>query len=77
MTYRTFEGMIHFATAKAVLFEGVYWEGALWFPLSQVEIVPDEEMTVVVKVKPWLTRKMELDEFTHYGVEEVERMKET
>ena len=72
----TFEGTIELVTGAAIRFQGVYWEGALWFPLSQIEIVPDNDDTgaVVIHVKDWLARKRQLLEFTHYGAEEIEAM---
>lgn len=72
----TFEGVIEVVTGAAVKFHGVYWEGGLWFPLSQVELVEDNPDTgaAVIHVKDWLARKRQLLEFTHYNAEEVEAM---
>lgn len=76
MAVTTFEGTIEIVTGAALRFRGVYWEGALWFPTSQVEVLPDNDDTghVVLKVKDWLAKKRGLLEFTHYGVEEIEAM---
>lgn len=78
MTVTTFEGTIELITPAALRFQGVYWEGALWFPLSQVEIVPDNDDTghVILYVRDWLAKKRGLLEFTHYGQEEIAAMNE-
>lgn len=65
----TFEGVVLVRSAKALLFRGWYWEGALWLPVSQIEVVPDGEMAVVVKVKDWLARKRDIQELEHYDAE--------
>lgn len=71
----TFEGYLLRTTARAVLFHGHYWGGALWLPMSQIEMEPDGDLgAVVVKVRPWLTSKKGLMEFSHYSAEEIEGM---
>lgn len=74
--WTTFEGRIELMTGAAMRFQGVYWEGPLWFPLSQVIVEPDNEDTghVVLKVKDWLAKKRGLLEFTHYNQHEIEAM---
>lgn len=76
--WTTFEGRIELMTGAAMRFQGVYWDGALWFPLSQVEIVPDNDDTghVILKVKDWLAKKRGLLEFTHYCQTEIDAMNE-
>lgn len=77
MSVHTFEGRTLFFTGAAVRFQGNYWEGPLFFPLSQVEIIPDSEddpYQVVLKVKDWLANKRRLLEFTHYGEAEIAEM---
>ena len=77
MSVHTFEGRILFYTGAAVRFQGNYWEGPLFFPLSQVEIVPDSEDwpdVVVIHVKDWLANKRKILEFTHYGAQEIAQM---
>lgn len=71
--HRTFEGVIHFMSARAVLFQCHYWEGPIWIPLSQSEIIQDFDspLEVVLKVSPWLCNKNELEEFTYYSEEDV------
>lgn len=74
--HHTFEGVILFRTGAAIRFNGHYWMGSLWFPISQVIIEPDNEDTgsVVIHVKDWLAKKRQLLEFTHYSAEEIEAM---
>ena len=78
--HHTFEGVILFRTGAAIRFNGHYWgedaSCALWFPISQVTIEPDNEDTgsVVLHVKDWLAKKRQLLEFTHYSAEEIEAM---
>lgn len=77
MSVHVFEGNVQFFTGAAVRFQGVYWEGPLFFPLSQVEIIPDSEddpTQVVIHVKDWLANKRKLLEFTHYNAEEIAEM---
>ena len=69
--YSTFEGMILARTARAVLFQSNYWDAPLWFPVSQANIVPDGDMSVVIHVKEWLTTKRGLLEFTAYSENEI------
>lgn len=76
MMWTTFEGRILMWTNSAILFEGVYWEGCMWLPKSQV-IIEHEDMlsdAKVVKLKDWLANKKGLLEFTHYSAEELEAM---
>lgn len=77
MAVDVFEGSILGSTSKAVEFQSVYWEGGVWFPKSQVEIEEDGDMTIVLKVKDWLTRKRGILEFTHYGQKEIEEIART
>ena len=74
-----FEGTVVMYSGAAVWFHGVYWEGVLIFPLSQVTIEPDNEDTghVVMSVRRWLASKRGLLEFTHYSKEEIEAMNAT
>jgi hypothetical protein len=76
MSVTTFEGRIEGYTGAALRFHGVYWEGPLWFPLSQVEIIEDNPDTghVVLRVRDWLTKKRGMLEFTHYTLEEIKAM---
>lgn len=74
MSNSTFEGTIEVSTPKAILFQGVYWEGPLWFPRSQIRLLPDGEFAYVVVVKDWLCRKRDLLEFTAYNEADIERM---
>jgi hypothetical protein len=72
---RTFEGVIHFTSARAILFQSHYWEGPIWLPLSQIEMYPDYDSAfeVVVKVSSWICGKNELEEFTYYSEEDVKK----
>ena len=71
----TFEGYIHMATARAVLFQSHFWGAPLWLPMSQIEINHDYDgMEKVVKVAGWLCRKKQLLEFTPYTEDEVRAM---
>jgi hypothetical protein len=77
--WTTFEGMVVQGTGAAVLFQGQYWGGPLWFPRSQVIIEEDHaedypDNCVVIKVKSWLTNKNGLHEFTNYSTAELEAM---
>jgi len=65
----TFEGEIILNTARAIRFQGNFWEASLWLPKSQIEIIedPDSPFEVVVKAKPWIARVKDLHEFTHYS----------
>ena len=71
----TFEGHIHFMTARAVRFQSHYWEGPLWFPMSQVSLHrdPDAPFEVVLVAKPWIAKVKDVFEFTHYTQEEIEQ----
>ena len=69
--WSTFEGIVHMRTTKAVLFQGWYWGASLWLPMSQIEVVPDGPMSVVVKVKDWLAGKKDLREFETYTEEQI------
>lgn len=71
----TFEGYVVYRTGKAILFNGHYWDGALWFPLSQINVVEDpESIEWVISVADWLCNKKGLLEFSHYSEEEIENM---
>lgn len=74
----TFEGVVVAETARAILFQGHYWEAPLWFPMSQLvmKVTYDEPMEAVIKVRGWLCRKRGVQEFTHYSQEEIERIAE-
>lgn len=76
MAMSTFEGHIELNTGAAIRFRSHYWEGALWFPRSQIEVHPDNEDTgsVVIKVKDWLVKKRGLLEFTSYCADEITAM---
>lgn len=76
-TPHIFEGLIWFITPKAILFQSHYWEGPLWFPMSQVEIIHnwDSEEKVVI-VQPWLCNKRKIHEFVFYSEEEIEKFNE-
>jgi hypothetical protein len=73
MAWTTFEGYMRFRTGKAFLFESYYWEGAIWFPVSQCIIEQDGEETWTIKVKDWLTKKNGIEEFTPYTEEDIAR----
>lgn len=75
--WETFEGLILARTNKGVLFEGNYWEGALWFPVSQVILEEDGEGSYVMKVKDWLAKKRGCFEFTYYSLVDIERIAES
>lgn len=75
-TWSTFEGIITVRTAKAFMFQSYYWAGPLWFPNSQSIVEPDGEDTHVIKVKDWLCKKNDLQEFTAYDEAAIERMSE-
>jgi len=74
----TFEGITLVQTGRAILFQSHYWEGALWFPTSQIEMNTtfDEPLETVIKVKAWLCRKRGVHEFTYYSEEDIRRMSE-
>ena len=74
----TFEGQILVNTARAIRFQGNYWEASLWFPKSQIEIVedPDSPFEVVVKAKPWIAKVKDVQEFKHYTEEEINERNE-
>lgn len=77
MSYSRFEGYILQQTQKAILFESHYWEGALWFPTSQIAVTHDfDSMEKVIDVKTWLCRKRGIYEFTHYDADEIKRIGE-
>lgn len=75
MSVTTFEGTVHVWTAKAVLFQSYYWEGPLWFPVSQSTILEDDD-SHVIKVKDWLVNKREIREFVYYDADQIERINE-
>jgi hypothetical protein len=68
-----FEGQIEVQTPKAIRFQGNYWDAAIWLPLSQVTITPDED-SHVIKVRDWLAEKKGLLEFTHFSEQALEEM---
>tara|TARA_B100001179_G_C18528400_1_gene375959 strand:+ start:276 stop:509 length:234 start_codon:yes stop_codon:yes gene_type:complete len=72
----TFEGRIQMTGGAALLFEGHYWHGSVWFPLSQVRIEDDnlDTGTVVIHIADWLCKKRGLLEFTQYQSDELEAM---
>lgn len=72
---RTFEGVVHVMSARALLFQSHYWEAPMWLPLSQVEIIEDFDcpLETVVKVSAWLCGKNDLKEFSHYTTEDMEK----
>lgn len=69
----TFEGVIHAASAKAILFQCHFWWAPMWLPRSQIEVVedPDGEERIV-RVSDWLSRQDRLEEFTELTVEDIE-----
>lgn len=71
-----FEGSILFSTSSAILFQGNYWWGPLWLPRSQCFVIPDGDDGVVVKVKLWLCKKNQLEEFVEYNEEEIAKRNE-
>lgn len=73
MTWTTFEGYVLVRTGKAVMFQSYYWDGGLWFPMSQSILERDGEDTWTIKVKDWLTKKNGIEEFTPYDAEQIER----
>lgn len=76
--WSVFEGFIRRNTFKAIEFESYYWDGTLWLPKSQIEIIRDVDAAfeVVVFVKPWLMKKRNLLEFTYYTAPEMEKFNE-
>jgi len=65
-----FEGFLVFATEKAILFHGHYWEDPMWLPKSQVKMTAEdndttEEATVVLS--DWIARENKLREFEYRG----------
>ena len=77
MAVSTFEGMILHRSARALAFQSHYWEGWLWFPNSQVEVIPDGDYGVVIHVQEWLIKKRGILEFTHYVLEDIEKTANT
>jgi hypothetical protein len=77
MGVHTFEGVILQRSARALMFQSHYWEGGVWFPNSQVEVLPDGDMSVVVHVNDWLASKRGILEFTPYSVHDIERIAAT
>lgn len=51
------EGVVTYATAKAIRFQADYWEQEEWLPRSQVEITELEEGKVRVRIAGWLAKK--------------------
>lgn len=72
MAWSMFEGDILWRTNSAVLFHGHYWEGGIWFPISQSIVEPDGDGWTI-KVREWLTKKNGIEEFTPYDAEDIER----
>lgn len=65
-----FEGFIIASTARAILFQGHYMEHAHWFPRSQIEVVPtDDLMETVIDASEWISRMKGLREFTYHDHE--------
>jgi len=67
-----FEGTVETHSPKAVLFWCWYWESPMWFPISQVKLTPDGEMSYVIDVREWLTDKNGILEFTPYTAQQIE-----
>ena len=74
--YHTFEGQVVFFSQKSVLFQGYFWDGPLWFPLSQTSLIEDDD-SHVLRCSDWLAKKRGLLEFTHYGPEAIAKFNET
>ena len=72
--WHTFEGHVHQRTQKGVLFQSHFWDAPMWFPTSQSYSQQDGEDTVVFRVKSWLAGKKDLEEFTYYDAETIERI---
>lgn len=74
----TFEGQITLNTARAIRFQGNYWEASIWLPKSQIEIIedPDASFEVVVKAKPWIAKVKDIHEFTPYSEEDINQRNE-
>lgn len=72
--YTTFEGYVRFRTGSAVLFESYYWEGPLWFPLSNCYLLEDGDDTWVIKIRNWLTKKNELHELCFVPIERINEL---
>ncbi len=55
-----FEGIISATSAKAVLFQGDYWNEPAWVPRSQCEILPqtgdDESGRAILYIEKWLVK---------------------
>lgn len=75
--YHTFEGLTLFYSQRSVLFQCHYWDGPLWFPLSQTEIIEDGDDSHVLRLSDWLAKKRGILEFTHYSTEEIDRINNT
>lgn len=69
--FTTFEGYVLARSPKAVLFQGHYWGSGLWFPVSQIQVIEDGPMSVVMRVKDWLAGKRDIREFETYNEEEI------
>lgn len=69
--WTTFEGYVLARSPKAVLFQGHYWGGALWLPISQIQMEPDGPVSVVVQMKDWLAGKRDLRECETYTEEDI------
>lgn len=75
MTRSIFEGNVLVNTGRAIRFQGYYWGGALWFPVSQLQVLEEGDLGhCVVAVRDWLVTKRGLSEFTQYSAEEIEQM---
>ena len=72
---QTFEGVVLASSTKAVLFHGVYWDGALWLPRSQIEVIEDDD-SYIIEVSGWLAGKNNLFEFEHYNEEAIAKRNE-
>ena len=77
MTVATFEGYVIARSSKAVMFQSVYWDGGIWFPNSQITLEEDGDISLILCVNDWLTKKRDILEFTHYGSKEIEDIAKT
>ena len=61
-----FEGFVVVSTARAILFQGQYWEHAHWFPRSQIEVIPTfDDTETVIEASDWITKMKGVREFVY------------
>ena len=63
-----FGGYIEAESHRAILFWGHYWDNPQWLPKSQIEQRNPWDCTeTLVKVKDWLCKSNDLDEFRRHS----------